>query len=77
MDSLIISVAIVAVLYISFVIKATIDKYIIYKSLRLNIKFEWNRLIYLVMGLLIIELLVILFWMGIKGFIILLTYLIG
>ena len=77
MDSLIISVAIVAVLYISWVIKATIDKYIIYKILKLNIRFDLNRLRYLVMGLLIIELLVILFWMGIKGFIMLLTDLIG
>lgn len=77
MDSLIISVAIVAVLYISWVIKATIDKYRLYKSLRLNIRFDLNKLRYLVMGLLIIELLVILFWMGIKGFIMLLTDLIG
>ena len=71
------SVAIVAVLYILWVIKATIDKYIICKILRLNIRFEWNRLRYLVMGLLIIELLVILLWMGIKGFIMLLTDLMG
>ena len=77
MDSLIISVAIVAVLYILWVIKATIDKYRLYKSLRLNIRFDLNKLRYLVMGLLIIELLVILFWMGIKGFIMLLTDLIG
>lgn len=77
MDSLIISVATVAVLYILLVIKATIDKYRLYKSLRLNIRFDLNKLRYLVMGLLIIELLVILLWMGIKGFIMLLTDLIG